>query len=92
MVGTVRKSMGEAYPELLEPAANRVPDIVLAEEKRFAHTLDIGLRKLEEELRPLAGKTGAVYPGNAAFRLYDTYGLPMDFIHGCGARPGRAVR
>jgi alanyl-tRNA synthetase len=80
MVETVRKLMGGAYPELLEAAANRVPDIVLAEEKRFAHTLDIGLRKLEEELRPLAGKKGAVYPGEAAFRLYDTYGLPMDFI------------
>jgi alanyl-tRNA synthetase len=80
MVETVRKLMGGAYPELLEHAADRVPDIVLAEEKRFAHTLDIGLRKLEEELRPLAGKKAAVYPGEAAFRLYDTYGLPMDFI------------
>ena len=80
MVETVRKLMGGAYPEVLEPAADRVPDIVLAEEKRFAHTLDIGLRKLEEELRPLAGKKEAVYPGEAAFRLYDTYGLPMDFI------------
>ena len=80
MVGTVRQIMGKAYPELLDPAANRVREIVLAEEKRFRHTLDIGLRKLEEELKPLAGKTGSVYPGNAAFRLYDTYGLPMDFI------------
>ncbi|HTZ46596.1 MAG TPA: alanine--tRNA ligase [Verrucomicrobiae bacterium] len=80
MVGTVRQLMGGAYPELLEPAADRVPEIVLAEEKRFGHTLDIGLRKLEEELKPLAGQKAAVYPGEAAFRLYDTYGLPMDFI------------
>ena len=80
MVGAVRKIMGGAYPELLEPAADRVPEIVLAEEERFGHTLDIGLRKLEEELKPLAAEKKAVYPGEAAFRLYDTYGLPMDFI------------
>jgi alanyl-tRNA synthetase len=80
MVGTVQKLMGGAYPELLDPAADRVPAIVLAEEKRFGHTLDIGLRKLEEELKPLSAKPGSVYPGEAAFRLYDTYGLPMDFI------------
>jgi alanyl-tRNA synthetase len=80
MVGTVRSLMGKAYPELLEPHADRVPEIVLAEEKRFGHTLDIGLRKLEEELKPLAAKPGSVYSGEAAFRLYDTYGLPMDFI------------
>jgi alanyl-tRNA synthetase len=80
MVETVRQLMGGAYPELLEAGADRVPDIVLAEEKRFLQTLDIGLRKLEEELRPLAGKESAVYPGELAFRLYDTFGLPRDFI------------
>src|SRR5271155_2448179 len=58
MVNTVRDLMGEVYPELLDPAAARVPEIVLAEEKRFRHTLDIGLSKLEEELRPLAEKKG----------------------------------
>jgi alanyl-tRNA synthetase len=80
MVVTVRELMGEGYPELLEPSADRVPDIVLAEEIRFGRTLDIGLRKLEEELKPLAARPGSVYAGESAFRLYDTYGLPMDFI------------
>ena len=80
MVESVRQSMGAAYPELLDAAAARVPEIALAEEKRFLQTLDIGLRKLEEELRPLSGQAGAVYPGESAFRLYDTYGLPVDFI------------
>jgi alanyl-tRNA synthetase len=80
MVGTVRQIMGQAYPELLDAAANRVPEIVRAEEQRFGHTLDVGLRRLEEELKPLAAKKGSVYSGEAAFRLYDTYGLPMDFI------------
>ncbi len=80
MVGTVRKIMGGAYPELLEASAARVPEIVLGEEKRFGHTLDIGLRKLEEELKPLSEEKKSVYSGESAFRLYDTYGLPMDFI------------
>jgi alanyl-tRNA synthetase len=80
MVATVRQIMGGAYPELLEPSAKRMPEIVLAEEERFGHTLDIGLRKLEEELKPLSTQKGSIYPGEAAFRLYDTYGLPMDFI------------
>jgi alanyl-tRNA synthetase len=80
MIMTVRDLMGDAYPELRDPSAARVPEIVLSEEKRFSNTLDIGLRKLEEELKPLASKPGAIYPGESAFRLYDTYGLPMDFI------------
>ena len=80
MVQTVRDLMGDAYPELRDAAAARVPEIVLAEENRFGHTLDVGLRRLEEELKPLAAKPGSVYSGESAFKLYDTYGLPMDFI------------
>jgi alanyl-tRNA synthetase len=80
MVQTVRKLMSGAYTELLEPSAARVPEIVLSEEKRFGQTLDIGLKKLEDELQPLAGQKNAVYAGDKAFKLYDTYGLPMDFI------------
>jgi alanyl-tRNA synthetase len=79
-VETVRELMGKAYPELLESTAARVPEIVLSEEKRFGQTLDIGLSKLEDELKPLASQKEALYPGQKAFRLYDTYGLPMDFI------------
>ncbi len=80
MVNAVRDLMGKAYPELHEANAARVPEIVLAEENRFGHTLDIGLKKLEEELKPLATRPDSVYSGDSAFRLYDTYGLPMDFI------------
>jgi alanyl-tRNA synthetase len=80
LVQTVRDLMGDAYPELRDAAAERVSEIVLAEEKRFGHTLDVGLRKLEEELKPLALKKDSIYPGDSAFRLYDTFGLPKDFI------------
>src|SRR5258705_8070016 len=87
MVHTVRELMGGAYPELLEPSASRVPEIVLSEEKRFGQTLDVGLRKLEEEFQRLgsaekveAGRVVGVFRGEDAFKLYDTYGLPLDFM------------
>jgi alanyl-tRNA synthetase len=80
MVQTVRELMRDAYPELVEASAARVTEIVLSEEKRFGQTLDIGLGKLEDELKPLASQKDAVYSGDKAFKLYDTYGLPMDFI------------
>ena len=137
MVNTVRELMGAAYPELLDLAAKRVPEIVQAEEERFGHTLAVGSRKLDEEiarhlsaiaeapankqrlleasaansqyglaragralqqLRTQSGENLAAansyietliasvlgshpcLPGAAAFRLYDTYGLPVDFI------------
>jgi alanyl-tRNA synthetase len=86
-VQTVRELMSGAYPELLEHAAGRVPDIVVSEEKRFGATLDVGLRKLEEELRLLGpaepavgGQVQGVLQGADAFKLYDTYGLPLDFM------------
>src|SRR5262249_19168753 len=53
MVNAVRNLMGVAYPELTEPAAARIPQIVFSEEERFGHTLDIGLKKLESHLRDL---------------------------------------
>jgi len=64
-----------------------VPQIVRAEEQRFARTLDTALERLEDDLRPLTAvagtpsqESGGVYAGEKAFQLYDTYGLPLDFI------------
>jgi alanyl-tRNA synthetase len=51
-VNTVRALMGDAYPELREPSAARVPEIVLGEETRFGRTLASGLKKLEDDLAP----------------------------------------
>jgi len=85
-VQAVRDLMGAAYPELLDKSAARVPEIVLAEEKRFGQTLDIGLKKLDElivQAQQGAGKqapAAGVLSGEKAFVLYDTYGLPQDFI------------
>jgi alanyl-tRNA synthetase len=80
MVNAVRDLMGRAYPELLNSSATRIPQIVLAEENSFSRTLDIGMTKLLGELKPLSEKPGSIFSGESAFRLYDTYGLPMDFI------------
>jgi len=85
-VQAVRDLMGTAYPELLDAAAARVPEIVLAEEKRFGQTLDIGLKKLDELIAEAQRAAGKQVPsvgflsGEKAFVLYDTYGLPQDFI------------
>ena len=87
MVFAVQKLMEEAYPELRGASFAHVPRVVKAEEEQFARTLNIGLEKLEDDLRPLKAFVGTpaqsiqrVYAGEKAFRLYDTYGLPFDFI------------
>ena len=82
MVYAVRDLMKDAYPELAE-SSRRVADVILSEEKRFAHTLDLGLKKLEDDLEPLLNANhgdGRKYDGQQAFKLYDTFGLPLDFM------------
>jgi alanyl-tRNA synthetase len=79
MVYAVRDDMQNAYPELKD-TADRVSKVVEAEERQFARAVSVGLARLESELDPLLGKTGSVYPGSAAFHLYETYGLPLDFM------------
>jgi alanyl-tRNA synthetase len=90
MVFAVRDGMQDAYPELRE-TAGRVSKIVRTEEERFAHTMDVGLRKLGEDLaqlgtgviwegRVMPPQSVPVYSGASAFMLYDTYGMPLDFM------------
>jgi alanyl-tRNA synthetase len=80
MVFAVRDLMLDAYPEL-NGTSEHVSKVVQAEEKRFANTLEVGLEHLEftitENILPSKVKD---YPGAGAFMLYDTYGLPRDFI------------
>ena len=105
MSAAVRAEMKEAYPELEETAA-RVTRVLDEEERRFSRTIEVGLKKLDEDIAPLIaqvsatsavsaaltgsgalaasiqGKSavGATLSGETAFKLYDTYGLPIDFI------------
>ena len=70
----VQGLMGDAYPELREPAFEHILVLLTAEETRFGRTLDAGLRMLDPLLR---------HPrldGEVVFKIYDTYGLPRDFI------------
>ena len=72
MVYAVRDLMQGAYPELID-SADRVAKVVEAEEKQFDRVLKIGLTRLNEEM-----KSG--FPGDKAFHLYETFGLPLDFM------------
>ena len=142
MVFTVQDLMQNAYPELKD-RAERISKVVLAEESRFAHTLDVGLEKLERDLfatardewnkrvpdmgvKPGGSQPGALppkagskdqtaseghglrgqmrdlvavlkqhgftatYPGDNAFRLYDTFGMPLDFMQDAARDQGIA--
>src|ERR1700722_5139865 len=75
MVFSVRDLMQDAYPELKE-TADRVSKSVAVEEARFAHTMDVGLAKLETLLKGSADQLA----GEDAFKLYDTFGMPLDFM------------
>ncbi len=75
LVPTLVAKMGDAYPELKRAEA-LITETLKIEESRFRRTLENGLRLLEEETGKL--KSGAQFPGDAAFKLYDTYGFPLD--------------
>ncbi len=72
MVYAVRDLMQGAYPELIE-SAPRIAKVIEAEEKQFDRVLKIGLTRLDEELK-------GNFTGDKAFHLYETFGLPLDFM------------
>ena len=74
---TVAAVMGDAYPEL-RAEQQRISEVVRAEEERFGETLDRGLVLLEEAAAKLKAAKQKTLPGDVAFRLYDTYGFPLD--------------
>ena len=127
MVREVQKMMSDVYPELT--ASEQVIRVVNEEERRFHHTMEVGLERLEGDLeeirhrsrqfdegsvqlqhelwqagkpdravrgkeimqgRPDPGKTPLIYPGDQAFKLYDTFGLPLDFMQDAARDAGLA--
>ena len=74
LVDALCKEMGEAYPELVKAKA-QVERVLKQEEDRFAETLDNGMTILEEAIDGLTGKE---ISGETVFKLYDTYGFPVD--------------
>jgi alanyl-tRNA synthetase len=69
--------MGDAYPELRE-RQRHIQEVIRSEEERFSETLEKGLGLLEQAMADLKRKNGRVLSGEVAFRLYDTYGFPLD--------------
>jgi alanyl-tRNA synthetase len=86
MVAGLVAQMGEAYPELRQKQA-MVEAALKAEEERFAETLDQGMRIFDE----IAARSSAVIPGADAFRLYDTYGFPVDLTADMARERGLSV-
>ena len=80
--------MGQAYPELGR-AQSMIEETLLNEETRFKKTLDRGLKLLDDELSDLPD--GAELPGETAFKLYDTYGFPLDLTQDALREKGRGV-
>jgi len=74
LVSPLNELMGEAYPELDENC-ERVSQVLLKEEQRFAETLEQGLKHLEVAINEMQG---SVISGDVVFMLYDTYGFPVD--------------
>ena len=87
LVAPLVNLMGEAFPELAK-AQKQVEDALLAEEVRFAETLSQGMKIFEEDLSKLSGKT---VPGETAFKLYDTYGFPLDLTADIARERGLSV-
>ena len=90
MVEPLVEVMGEAYPEL---AAKRalVEAALRAEEERFGETLEHGMRIFDEVAARDAVKAGKAIPGADAFRLYDTYGFPVDLTADIARERGLSV-
>ncbi len=87
MVVAVRDLMAEAYPELMGPAGEHALKVVSEEEHRFQRTVDVALGRLDlfishakQEAAIEKAPTVAKLAGRSVFELYDTYGLPRDFI------------
>ena len=88
LVPVLNDIMGHAFPELLRAEA-LIAETLKLEETRFRQTLDRGLRLLAEETGRLGD--GATLAGDVAFRLYDTYGFPLDLTQDVLRGQGRAV-
>jgi alanyl-tRNA synthetase len=87
LVETLELQMGEAYPELAK-ARGHVERVLHQEEVRFAETLDQGMRLLDSAI---AGLDDGVIPGDTAFKLYDTFGFPLDLTADIARERGLAV-
>ncbi len=87
LINPLVAEMGSAYPELLGAEA-KIIRVVTQEEERFTETLEHGMRLLEHDIERLSGE---VIPGETIFRLYDTYGFPVDLTADVARERGLAL-
>ena len=87
LVPALLGQMGEAYPQLKE-RATVIVNALQSEEEQFARTLDNGMAILEEAL---AGISDTVIPGEVIFKLYDTYGFPVDLTNDIARERGLSL-
>ena len=87
LVAALDEEMGKAYPEL-HKAAKHVEKVLLQEEERFAETLEQGMGLLDSAIKNLKGKT---VPGEMVFKLYDTYGFPVDLTNDIARERGLSI-
>jgi alanyl-tRNA synthetase len=90
VVVAVMESMADTYPELLENR-NYITRVILHEEERFSETLDHGLRLLQNEMNRLRDEGAQTVPGDLIFKLYDTYGFPIDIVTDMARKMGMGV-
>jgi len=81
------QEMGDVYPEIKEHL-DFTKKVVTSEEENFSKTLDRGLGILQEELNKLKAKGISKVPGSVVFKLYDTYGFPIDIVRDIGEKQG----
>ncbi|MFN7914607.1 MAG: alanine--tRNA ligase [Vicinamibacterales bacterium] len=89
MVAVIAREMGDAYPDL-RTNQEMISKTITAEENRFDAVLKDGLPRLEAEISK-ALESSKVLSGDAAFKLYDTFGVPYDFIEDTAATRGASV-
>ena len=87
---TVVAAMGEVYPEIIR-AKDLIARATRGEEERFFETLERGLAMLDTEVRGLKEKKETVIPGSFAFKLYDTFGFPVDLTADIIRKDGLSV-
>jgi alanyl-tRNA synthetase len=87
LVGTLVEQMGQAYPELASEQ-NNVERVLKLEEERFAETLENGMKLLEDYIEQMKN---SVVAGDVAFKLYDTYGFPLDLTADVAREKGLTV-
>jgi len=86
----VIETMGEHFPELVS-RRQFILATITQEEERFLRTLDLGLARLEEVLAEMEERGCEVVPGDEAFRLYDTFGLPLEITRDVAEERGLSV-